>query len=672
MLYRLRHFNWKLAVIFGLGCTLITYLLLIKPYFNEVTFKIYIETDHGGVMELFPPIKGIGYSQAHARAIYYPRNKSGHIVTIYYSNPKKALRFDPTVTKGNVLISKMIVGHFGVEKVLVGQQFETHIARCEQANCTVSSNGLLLEASDVDSKVFFKPSIVPWFSPSLPAAILSLAFLAGTILSRGVGTGNTTQVIRVANIKIVTRILLVFLVLHYLAIWISPFLGSVVNAIGLTLLLAWGGRLLIRNTMTSLEHADAYIIVFSTALVVIAIFSMSFTSGFFEALDATIASNDIEEASNKEALLQTRSDIEQSYIKHFFAKDAYINLDAKAKIFGLGFTPNAKSILGREGWYFEGYGSRRVEQDIVKSYDNITDYMGLLPFSEEELQQWKEVLEERYYWMKEQGIDYVFAIAPTKALVYPEKMPMRLFELKKELNQQTRYEQLVHFLSENSIVPMVDLRTSLYESRNDYQWPLYYRTDFHWNYLGSFLAYQAIVKELNLNFPKHQLQAQNLDDFRIDANYEWSHHTFLRLAGLNPEEHKDDTYLTLYPNNTDHYANDNKIFKQGIYDGTIPAVSSDINDANLKTNIRKIKNEKGRLESIFVIGDSFAEKLVGYFSAHAKTVYNYRTVSHFVLEPIEQYKPQIVVQELLSMYLLDKPPVNPPEIRKPPSGSSNP
>jgi len=71
-----------------------------------------------------------------------------------------------------------------------------------------------------------------------------------------------------------------------------------------------------------------------------------------------------------------------------------------------------------------------------------------------------------------------------------------------------------------------------------------------------------------------------------------------------------------------------------------------------------------------VIGDSFAEKMVGYFSAHAKTVYNYRTVSRFVTEPIKQYQPQIVVQELLSMYLLDKPPVNPPEIKNSPSGNS--
>lgn len=79
-----------------------------------------------------------------------------------------------------------------------------------------------------------------------------------------------------------------------------------------------------------------------------------------------------------------------------------------------------------------------------------------------------KVLEERYYWLKAQGIDYIFAIAPTKALVYPEKMPERLFKLKNELNQQTRYEQLVRFLKDNSIVPVVDLRTSLYEARNDY------------------------------------------------------------------------------------------------------------------------------------------------------------------------------------------------------------
>lgn len=669
MLFSLRTINWKPAILLGLGCSLIAYFLLIKPYFNEVTFQVYIETDHSGLMEFFPPVKGIGYSQAHARDIYFPKNESGHIVTIDYSNPKKALRFDPSVRTGKFLISKMVVEHFGVENVIVGKQFESYITRCEQANCDASADGLLLEATDVDSKVFFKPSIVPLFFPSLPTTILSIAFLTGIMLYQVFSIRHATAQNSGVNLTTTTRFLLVYLVLHYLAISVTPFLGSITNTIGLIILLAWGFRLGSTNSLSSIKHPDTYIIVFSTMMAVVTIFSMSFTSVFFEALSAVKESNSSDKTSHKEALLQTRTDIEQNYIRHFFAKDTYINLDAKAKIFGLGFTPNAKSILGRDGWYFEGYGSRRVEQDIVKSYDNITDYMGLLPFSESELQQWKTVLEQRYYWLKEQGIDYVFAIAPTKALVYPEKMPERLFKLKNALNHATRYEQLVRFLKENSVVPVVDLRASLYDERDDYPWPLYYRTDFHWNYLGSFLAYQSILRALNIHFPKHQLQAQNVDEFDIEANYEWSHHAFLRLAGLNPDEHKDDTYLTLTPKNTDHYAADNKFIKYGIYDSTIPEISIGKNGGRYP-KIRTLENEKARLNKIFVIGDSFAEKMLGYFSAHAKIVYNYRTVSNFVTWPIKEYQPQIVVQELLSMYLLDKPPVNPPEIRKSPSANS--
>ena len=212
MLFSLRSFNWKPAILLGLGCSLIAYLLLIKPYFNEVTFKIYIETDHTGLMEFFPPVKGIGYSQAHARDIYFPINKSGHIVTIDYSNPKKALRFDPSVRTGKFLISKMIVEHFGVENVIAGKQSETYIARCEQANCQASADGLLLEATDVDSKVFFKPSMVPLFFPSLPTAILSIAFLAGILLYPAFGNRNASAQNSGVNIKTATRLLLVFLV----------------------------------------------------------------------------------------------------------------------------------------------------------------------------------------------------------------------------------------------------------------------------------------------------------------------------------------------------------------------------------------------------------------------------------------------------------------------------
>jgi len=117
----------------------------------------------------------------------------------------------------------------------------------------------------------------------------------------------------------------------------------------------------------------------------------------------------------------------------------FIHFNALVKIHILGVSPNKKVALGKDGFYFEGWGAERVEKGIVESFDNIADYMGQIPFSQDELRQWKRVLEERKYWLKERGSDYVFVLAPTKALVYPEYLPSNLQRVSKGT---TRYDQL--------------------------------------------------------------------------------------------------------------------------------------------------------------------------------------------------------------------------------------
>lgn len=66
---------------------------------------------------------------------------------------------------------------------------------------------------------------------------------------------------------------------------------------------------------------------------------------------------------------------------------------------------------------------------------------------------------------------------------------------------------------------------------------------------------------------------------------------------------------------------------------------------------------------IFVIGDSFAQKYFGFFSKHAKKTISFRTVYSFLPEVYRDNSPDLVIQEVLNMYLLEKPPVNPESIK---------
>ena len=118
----------------------------------------------------------------------------------------------------------------------------------------------------------------------------------------------------------------------------------------------------------------------------------------------------------------------------------------------------------------------------------------------------KYVIEERYCWLKERGIGYVFAIAPSKAQVYSENLSDQILNVKNKLNRSTRYDQLISYLQKNCAVPIVDLRGALRAAKNEPpDLPLYYRTDFHWNYYGAFIAYQAIIESIMNAYPEYNL-----------------------------------------------------------------------------------------------------------------------------------------------------------------------
>lgn len=66
---------------------------------------------------------------------------------------------------------------------------------------------------------------------------------------------------------------------------------------------------------------------------------------------------------------------------------------------------------------------------------------------------------------------------------------------------------------------------------------------------------------------------------------------------------------------------------------------------------------------LLVLGDSFSEKYFAYFSGHAKEAINFRLVYNFPPEPFLTFKPDLVVQETLNMYLLQPPHANPKEVQ---------
>ncbi|XOF35152.1 MAG: alginate O-acetyltransferase AlgX-related protein [Candidatus Electrothrix sp. YB6] len=340
----------------------------------------------------------------------------------------------------------------------------------------------------------------------------------------------------------------------------------------------------------------------------------------------------------------------------------FIHLNALVKIYLLRVSPNPNIALGKNGFFFEGYGDRKVEQGIVEQFDNIADYMGMYPFSELELWKWKQTLEERSYWLKQQGIEYVFVLAPTKALVYPEFLPDSLQKLAKGTR---RYEQLSSYLRENAQVHFVDLLPALLEEKKKRDYPLlFYKTDFHWNFYGSLVAYQEIIRKMERFFPDYPLDPVLLDDFTVKIDEHWAHHRFMNMIGLPEQLHKNEHYLTMVPKPGTPLYGLADLPPEGIHD-VYPPKSAITNSRGESMQIRTVCNPAAPIPSILLLGDSFMEKAVYYFSAHAQKVFNRRTVVNFPHEVFSYEKPTFVIQEILNMFLLRPPPENLSGIRQP-------
>jgi len=371
-----------------------------------------------------------------------------------------------------------------------------------------------------------------------------------------------------------------------------------------------------------------------------------------------------QEAPGRKILALARSfpaKYEQHAEEHFKLPDAFIQLEAFIKVFGLGISPNTNIAVGRDGFYFEGWGARKVEKGVTESFDNIADYMGQIPFSENELRQWKRVLEERSYWLREQGIEYVFVLAPTKAFVYPEYLPARLQRVKKGV---TRYEQLSGFLQNHADVHFVDLLPPLLEAKAERPYPLlFYKTDFHWNFYGAFVVYKAMIDRMSGFFPRYAFHRPELDDFELKIDEHWVHERFMYMLGLPPSLYRNEHYITLVPKPGGLYDHALDIPPWGIYDVYPPERPIYAEDGTAM-NIPLLLNPKAPIQSILLLGDSFMEKCVYFFSANAQRVLNYRTIVNFPDRIFRHEKPDIVVQEILNMFILRPPPQNPPGLRK--------
>ena len=186
----------------------------------------------------------------------------------------------------------------------------------------------------------------------------------------------------------------------------------------------------------------------------------------------------------RKALATFPSRFEAFFKDHFGFRDLLAQLYSESSLM-LQSSSNPNVLIGKDDWLF-----------YINPADgnSLEDYRKNDPLTPEELQQWRTALEARYVWFKQQGIQYLFVVAPDKHSIYGEYFPSRI----RRAGTQSRLDQLLAFMHDSD-VPMLDLRPSLIQAKS--QGLLYLKTDTHWNALGAGVAQYAIMEQLSKHNP---------------------------------------------------------------------------------------------------------------------------------------------------------------------------
>lgn len=166
-----------------------------------------------------------------------------------------------------------------------------------------------------------------------------------------------------------------------------------------------------------------------------------------------------------------------------------------------GQSPTQKIILGKGDWLF--YASP-TDGDILNDYRHANRY------SPEQLAAIAQKLTSRRDALRALGSQYVILLVPNKGSIYPEYLPQEF----QDPQDQSRYDQLVQYLKQNTDLRVVDTKPRLLREKATRNLLLYSMRDAHWNSVGAFIGYEALMEELVKIFP--QLKPRRWEDFTIE------------------------------------------------------------------------------------------------------------------------------------------------------------
>ena len=172
--------------------------------------------------------------------------------------------------------------------------------------------------------------------------------------------------------------------------------------------------------------------------------------------------------------------LEDWFDDHFAFRPQLQALEAGIRTRVFGVSPSEQVVLGKGGWLY-------YTKDGI-----FPDRRGDVILGETDLEDWRKSLEQRQQALAKFQVPYLFCVAPNKVTVHPEKLPDRHLAVS---GRPTRLDQILLHLETKSDFHILDGRPVLKRVAASRQ--TYHATDSHWNEVGAFAFYEAMIHELN-------------------------------------------------------------------------------------------------------------------------------------------------------------------------------
>jgi hypothetical protein len=160
------------------------------------------------------------------------------------------------------------------------------------------------------------------------------------------------------------------------------------------------------------------------------------------------------------------------YTDHFAFRSEVVEANAVLSNV-LGMSGQDAVIRGKEGFLFYK--------------DSLDSYLGKTVLDERQLFSTVRMLELMEEYSAQQGVRFVFTVAPNKNTLYPQYMPYYYQKMSAESDLDRLTKRL-----DKSTVPYVDLKKAFLEQDE----VLYHKLDSHWNNKGAALAMSSILDNL--------------------------------------------------------------------------------------------------------------------------------------------------------------------------------